>query len=120
MNQHQQQQPQSEFYSDLNRQPPLPPKTHNKYFLQKSSQTAKLLSLETSLQNKIITSKSSQHNLTRSTLEKMKNLSMFLSKLNPSTLTQLNSSYSNKKTTSTQTDEDETSILHEKLSLLEK
>ena len=121
MNLQQQQHPQSEFYSDLNRQPPFPSKPHsNKYFLQKSSQTAKLLSLETSLQNKIITSKSSQHNITRSTLEKMKNLSMFLSKLNPSTLTQLNSSYSNKKTASTQTDEDETSMLHEKLLLLEK
>ena len=114
---------QSEFYSDINRKPPSASKHHsksNKYFLQKDEQTAKLLSLEASLQSKLICEKSNQHNITRSTLEKMKNLSMFLSKLNPSTLTQLNSSFSNAKSVSIQTDEDETSILHEKLSLIEK
>ena len=92
----------------------------NKFFKVKEEKENELLNFENKLRMKILQEKQNKFNLEKKTIDKIQNLSICISKLNPSTISNINSAFSTKKDSIIQTEEDETGILLEKVAMLEK
>lgn len=92
----------------------------NKFFKVKEEKENELLNFENKLRVKIFQEKQNKFNLEKKTIDKIQNLSICISKLNPSTISNINSAFSTKKDSIIQTEEDETGILLEKVAMLEK
>lgn len=92
----------------------------NKFFKVKEEKENELLNFENKLRMKIFQEKQNKYNLEKKTIDKIQNLALCISKLNPSTISNINSTFSTKRDSTIQTEEDETGILLEKVAMLEK
>ena len=92
----------------------------SKYSKAKEDKENELLALENKLKMKVYQEKQNKFNLEKKTIDKMQRLSLYLSQLNPDTISKIDSTFSSKKDSQIQTEEDETGILIEKVSILEK
>lgn len=92
----------------------------SKYLKAKEDKENELLALENKLKMKVYQEKQNKFNLEKKTIDKIQRLSLYLSQLNPDTISKIDSTFSSKKDSQIQTEEDETGILIEKVSMLEK